>query len=282
MHPARDPGPARGLLHADAGAGRFHHARLAPSIALQDVVQHYWWVAWDLQDAPPQVRETLPHPNVHLVFDAQGATVNGVRTRRFGKRLEGCGAAFGIKFRPGGFRCLWDRPASTLRERTLTLAQCIGDTLAGAFARDIAASTDDDARVATAEAWLTRLLRTPPGDDARLAACIVETIERDSCIRRVDDVTARWHVSERRLQRLFGEQVGVGPKWVIQRFRLHEAVERIAASSRALDWAQFAQDLGYYDQSHFIRDFRRLVGATPADYLRRSRGALRTAPVAVP
>ncbi len=274
--PVRDPGPARGLLRADDDEDRFHHARIAPSAAMQDVVQHYWSVAWDLEGGPPRVRHTLPHPHAHLVFDAQGAMVHGVHTRRFTKLLQGCGGAFGVKFRPGGLRCLCDAPLSRLRERTLPLAQLVGDAVADAFARDIARGLDDAARVASAERWLAKLAETMPGDDARLAATIVETMERDASIRRVEDAVARWPISERSLQRLFDAQVGVGPKWVIQRYRLHEAIERIAAAREEPDWAEFAQDLGYYDQSHFIRDFRRLVGETPSAYLRgcrRRRGA---------
>lgn len=56
---------------------------------------------------------------------------------------------------------------------------------------------------------------------------------------RVADVAARHHVSERTLQRLFSAYVGVGPKWVLQCYRLHEAVERLQGQGR-VDWARLA------------------------------------------
>ena len=59
--------------------------------------------------------------------------------------------------------------------------------------------------------------------------------------------------------------VGVSPKWVLQRYRLHEAAERIA-EGRDGDWAATALELGYFDQAHFIRDFKALIGASPAQY----------------
>ena len=74
-------------------------------------------------------------------------------------------------------------------------------------------------------------------------------------------------VGVRTLQRLFDETVGVSPKWVIQRYRLHEAAARMAAAA-AIDWADIALELGYADQAHFIRDFRKLVGRSPADYVK--------------
>jgi AraC-like DNA-binding protein len=72
-------------------------------------------------------------------------------------------------------------------------------------------------------------------------------------------------VSLRQLQRLFSEYVGVTPKWVIHRYRLLEAAERIATGT-VIHWADLAFELGYADQAHFIRDFKRLVGRSPAHY----------------
>jgi AraC-like DNA-binding protein len=64
--------------------------------------------------------------------------------------------------------------------------------------------------------------------------------------------------------------VGVGPKWVINRYRLHEVVERLQESAD-ISFTELAIDLKYFDQAHFIRDFRRFVGCPPAAYTRRNR-----------
>ncbi|WP_334071861.1 helix-turn-helix domain-containing protein [Burkholderia cepacia] len=57
------------------------------------------------------------------------------------------------------------------------------------------------------------------------------------------------------------------PKWVICRYRLHEAADKLAGGE-AVDLAELAQALGYFDQAHFTRDFRKLVGKAPAEYRR--------------
>ena len=72
----------------------------------------------------------------------------------------------------------------------------------------------------------------------------------------------------RALQRLFAEYVGVSPKWTIRRYRLQEAAERLAAAE-SVDWPALALDLGYADQAHFIRDFKRMIGRAPAEYFKR-------------
>jgi AraC-like DNA-binding protein len=90
----------------------------------------------------------------------------------------------------------------------------------------------------------------------------------ETTILKVDNLIERFNYSKRTLQRLFRQYVGVSPKWIIQRYRLHEAAEQIA-SGQAENWPALAVDLGYFDQAHFIRDFKAIVGQSPAEYARR-------------
>jgi transcriptional regulator GlxA family with amidase domain len=82
---------------------------------------------------------------------------------------------------------------------------------------------------------------------------------------RVDQAAAALDVPVRRLQRLFAEYVGAGPKWVLRRARLHEAAAR-ADQGSGLDWVSLAAELGYADQAHMTRDFTAAVGVPPARY----------------
>src|SRR6266699_434040 len=72
-------------------------------------------------------------------------------------------------------------------------------------------------------------------------------------------------MTARTLQRLFADYVGVSPKWVMRRARLHEAAER-ADSGEPVDWAELAADLGYADQAHLTRDFTVTIGVPPTRY----------------
>jgi AraC-like DNA-binding protein len=56
---------------------------------------------------------------------------------------------------------------------------------------------------------------------------------------------------------------------VLQRYRLHEVLERLAPGQPVADWTALALELGWFDQAHFIRDFRALTGTTPTAYRRR-------------
>lgn len=261
----RDPGKPRGILRHSPGPGSFHHVRIAPAPALAGFVQHYWIVRWDLRGHAPQLRETLPHPNVHAVLDTDGAWLHGVHTGRFTNLLEGEGGVFGVKFRAGGFRPFLGRAVSGLRNRSLPLGAVFDD--AGALDASVrAASPDDTAMVEDAQRFL--LARLPPEDgQALLAGEIADAIADDRGIVRVEQLLQRWDMGARSLQRLFNDYVGVGAKWVINRYRLHEAIERLAGGT-PVDWAGLALELGYFDQAHFIRDFKAMTGRTPTDYLR--------------
>lgn len=92
---------------------------------------------------------------------------------------------------------------------------------------------------------------------------------------RVEDLAATHHLAPRTLQRLFRRYVGVSPKWVLKRLRIHKAVERLASAASPA-WTELALDLGYYDHAHFIRDFRLVVGRSPAEYAAEARRGKRT------
>ena len=81
----------------------------------------------------------------------------------------------------------------------------------------------------------------------------------------MEQIVDAFDVSTRKLQRLFNEYVGISPKWMIQRYRLQEAAQRLA-SATAVEWPAIALDLGYSDQAHYIREFKKLIGKSPAEY----------------
>jgi AraC-like DNA-binding protein len=262
----------RGILAPACAAGAFRHARVAPAASLAALVEHYWFVGWDLRGRPPQQQETLPHPNVHLVVEHDADGVYGVHTARYTKALAGRGFAFGIKFRPGGFRPFLGRPVAQIADTRVALASLFGAEGA-CLVRAVRACADSapadavpGALAALAEEFLRA--RLPPADgDAELAAALVDAVAADPGLFSVEALAAQAGMNRRALQRLFQQYVGVGPKWVIQRYRLHEAVAQLQAGA-APDMAQLALDLGYFDQAHFIREFSALVGKPPGAYRR--------------
>jgi len=255
----------RGVLRQRLGAGAFLHDHRAPSPALAGVVEHYWQVSWDLRGLPPQTQETLPHPNVHLVVESGQARIYGVHTGRFTRVLAGQERVFGIKFKAGAFQPFLRAPVSSLLNRSLAVTDVFGAE-AGRFADDVLACADIDAMAAVAEPLLLRHRPAPDPEIERVGALVAD-LAADRSLATVERVAAGNGLTVRALQRLFRHYIGVGPKWVIGRYRLHEAIAQLQAGKPVV-WTELALELGYFDQAHFIRDFRALVGRSPADYLR--------------
>jgi AraC-like DNA-binding protein len=263
MTRAIDADGRRGILNPRAGDAHFTLARHAPAADLAAVVDRYWTVRWDLRGQPPYEQETLPYPCVNVVIGTHRPGVHGVGTSRFVARLDGVGWVIGAKFRPGGFRPFVAVPVSDFTDRELAIADVFGPSGA-TLERAVHACSTDAERVARFESFL-RARCSGPDADAVEAARAVDLAQAEPAIAHVGDLAEGAGMTVRALQRLFRSHVGVPPKWVIRRFRVHEAAERVAAGT-AVDWAALAVDLGYFDQAHFIRDFKAQIGRTPADY----------------
>ena len=275
----------RGVLRPDLAALNFRLTRHAPSGVLAPFVDYYWIPRWDLRGKPPYEQRILPHPNVHLVFEASGAGIFGVDRRLFTRTLSGLGLALGVRFTAGGFRPFWQAPISQLTDRVVPAARLFGpraEKTRQAIMRDSDAGRFDtggfdtggfyaggfDADDARMIGWAEALLRSvlPERDPlAEQVAALVSHITDDPGLRRVDQLSAESGMTARTLQRLFADYVGASPKWVMRRARLHEAAER-ADSGEPVDWACLASDLGYADQAHWTRDFTVTIGVPPSRY----------------
>ena len=255
----------RGVLRPGLAASVLRLDRHKPTDALAPFVDYYWIPRWDLRGRPPHEQTVLPHPNVHLVFEAGGAGIFGVDRRLFTRSLSGLGLAFGVRFTAGGFRPFWQAPISQLTDRVVSAARLFGprtEKTRQAIIGDF--DVDDGVMIGYAEALLHSVM--PERDPlAEQVAGLVSHITEDPGLRRVDELCAVSGLSARTLQRLFADYVGVSPKWVMRRARLHDAAER-ADSGEPVDWAALAADLGYADQAHLTRDFTLTIGVPPSRY----------------
>jgi AraC-like DNA-binding protein len=253
----------RGVLRPALAAERFTLARFEPSPALAPFVDFCWILRWDRRGQPLHEQTILPHPNVNLGFEASGSAIYGVDRRLFTRSLDGQGKALGIRFRPGGFRPFWGSPVSQLTDRVIPAARVFGDAAEGT--RELIMDAAADTQMAGHAEALLLSVRPDPDPAAEEAAALVTLIIGDPALRRVDQLAQACGLTLRGLQRLFADYVGVSPKWVMRRSRLHEAAQR-ADSGEPVDWAQLAADLGYADQAHLTRDFTATLGVSPTRY----------------
>lgn len=241
--------------------------RVVPSPELAPYVHHYWAICWSLRS--PFVGESLPHPATQILRIAssseQSAIVVGPRSGALARPLVGEGRTFGVSFRPAMFHALF---GESLTDRIVPLGEVLGPS-AATWTRAIDAAREPEEKVALAETWLASRLPAPPEHLTRVRD-LAEHVAADRSIVRVEDLVRTSGLGLRALQRAFRTYVGLSPKSVIRRSRLHEALVQLRAD-RPPALAALAASLGYADQAHFGRDFKRTIGQSPQAYLRDAR-----------
>jgi AraC-like DNA-binding protein len=255
------------ILRPQLSSRHFNYRRHEAPSELSDFVENLWTVTWELPAGNSYTAEVLPYPSVNLSVTNTEADVTGLVRCRYDRRLIGRGFAIGVRFRPACFRPFIGWPVSQLTDRHRPIADVLGRPTVELRQR-IEREENQVRRADILTAFLLEDL--PPRDEtALLLADMVSRIGNDRGITRVSQVAALAQMSVRSLQRVFGDYVGAGPKWVIQRFRLQDAAR--AAASESVDWSSLAVELGFADQTHLTRAFTAAIGAPPATYARQAQ-----------
>lgn len=252
-------------------------SRYAPSPHLVDLVERYWIPVWSL--AEPSTQSTLQHPVCLIVVSDSYARFYGVARGRSSVTLEGDGWAVGVMLTPAAGWLVRGGSVAGLADRHVDLTEMSSldadDLVAEVRSAMSADPRDPAAHRSAVRALETRLAAHLPVDEAGLTVNEAVSWLRDHPeVTRVVELADHVGLSERSLQRLVEQRIGMSPKWLIQRRRLHDAVEALKSGQVSL--ADMAAELGYSDQAHFTHDFRTVTGMTPGAYLRDQPGRAAT------
>ncbi len=168
-----------------------------------------------------------------------------------------CPLRFFVEFRPGGLRAFTDLPQAELADQSLPLGEVERD-LDELVRRCWDSAPDLDEFVAAVERGLLARRRETSPLPRLLALWGREAAQP---LARLAGETG---YSRRHLARLFHEEAGMTPKDFLRVARVNAAAARLRAGAPSL--TALAQELGYFDQAHFIHDFRTVCGVTPGGY----------------
>lgn len=265
-----------GILRPEEFARHVSVVRTDTVECLSPWVEYHWTLDWDLPAGTRHPSAVIPHPTCNLTVehgaarpeaDGEAVLVTGVTTRRFDVDVTGRGWVHGVKLRPGGLVALTGCDVRALTDRTVPAKDLLPPSVHDALDRlppGTAAELATDAFCAALRPLAPDAV--DPAYDSLLA--IVEDMLSDRSLLRVEQVAERHGTSRRSLERLFARWVGVGPKWVLARYRMHDVVTALD-EGYAGSLADLAATYGWYDQAHFGRDFTALVGVPPSDYRAR-------------
>lgn len=257
----------RGVLHQQAGAEHYNLRRYFPGAELASLVEQFWLVDWDLRGQPSHTQQNLPDPNFHLVIENTQVRLVCPVSKVYRYTMQGKGRIVGVKFTLGALTPWLAKSPDTCVDQQLDPQLLLGFASEELLAQ--LKQTDSDASVIAAiTPYLLPLVSQPSADLLKLRE-IISAIKQDASLARVEQLAALSGVSVRGIQRSFQRYVGLNPKWLIRKYRLHQALDLLDDQQASI--ADLVAWLDYTDQPHLIRDFKNMLGQTPAQYVGKSQ-----------
>ena len=224
---------------------------IAPSPDLAKFVDAYWWS----DESRFEPRRVLPDGCADIVVDVSGqAFAVGTMTRPLLIDAKDSAGFFGIRFCPGRAALLFRAPLTLITDARVPLSDLTK--------RFPALGEHAHQRISRVEDVLRSLLANVR-QDARVDAA-VEAILRSGGQASIAAVAESAGVSRQHLARAFAYHVGVSPKTFARVMRFRRALALARAGGDC--WADLAAEVGYFDQSHLIAEFRAFAGETPVPF----------------
>lgn len=200
---------------------------------------------------------------VHKPADFLGGHLVNAALLKFSGELK----MFGIKFHPWSSAVLYKMPANELNNRRVPLEDIAGRWVKGYYnllQNELNAGNYKTA-IRSIERELQNWLQNRASNDS-LKYCL-EKIIHSSGDTSIDVISQRLGFSSRHIQKIFKEKRGMPFQYYSRLFRLQKTLKAITKIPGDT-LTGIAHSTGYYDQSHFIKDFTALTGLPPKKFIR--------------
>jgi AraC-like DNA-binding protein len=181
-------------------------------------------------------------------------------------------SVIGVHFRPGGAFPFLRMPAGELRDTTISLDTLWGRTALNLRDQLVAAPSHQDRFEILEQVLLAELLRgaskTILQDRHAAVQFALRWFVAKPHVTTMANVSRRIGLSPKRFIQVFRDETGFTPKVFCRIRRFQQALDRMEGR-KSVEWVSVAQDCGYFDQAHFIHDFRAFSGINPSAYLRQ-------------
>lgn len=248
----------RGHLNPDEFDKNIEFHTYLPPKELQDFLEHFWTLSWQNLEEPYLSEQVMHQPFVDLYLSESGSGIQGTFRNVRTYKAEGSGRIVGARFLPGAFHLLWPGAMADLQEANVPLEDVLPEI------NGTAILNNDDEKVILQLSEILQQRLSVGDDNLALIGKIIAMTENDDT-QTVHRIAVAFGKSDRWIQQLFQDYVGVGLKWLLQRRKLLAAAQVIRDTPQP-DWTAIAYDLGYSSQQHFITDFRKVTGKTPTQY----------------
>lgn len=240
------------------------HTYILPHPALRPYVAHYTFMAEHPQNPPPVLTLVPDASGCFVLMEGENrffGRVYGAASRAVTVQNESAGRArFFVEFWPGGLAHFLSGQAD-LADRRLNFRE-VCPSLFSELCAAFEETEDYDGFVQEVDALLVRKVQTVPA--SALFGRMVGFIRQTGGTRRIRELSRHFCYSERHLSRVFYEQIGLGIKTFSRVVRLNALLRQMKEGT--LCTAALAQEAGFFDSSHLVRELRALTGLTPGEF----------------
>ncbi|MFT3827502.1 MAG: helix-turn-helix transcriptional regulator [Chitinophagaceae bacterium] len=170
---------------------------------------------------------------------------------------------FSVRFHPGGLRPFIPFGLDEITDTYISIKDCWnkeGDILEDRMLNAVSNAE----RINILESFLLQKLATRHSYNPVIDQCVKTIIHHHGNIT-VDQLATSMHIGRRHLERQFIAQVGLSPK-LLARITRFQQVLNIIESNQHHNLTSVAHQGGFYDQAHFIKDFKEFTGLNPKQY----------------
>ncbi|MFE5408215.1 helix-turn-helix domain-containing protein [Microbacterium sp. NPDC056569] len=261
----------------------------APAPPLDGLIDDLYY----LEGVPPYARLLLPAAPAPLLIVNLGAPflIRAATDGDSAEYADGCAVAtptrawkfgyptptrsVGVHFKPWGLAPFLPMPAAELCDRPATIARIWGRPAVAELRRRLASADTPHEMLRLFEEDLAR--RTRVVDGLEIVRQVSSAIAQNGGSMPISDLGMGTRASSTYLAKRFKDVVGVTPKRLARSYRFTFTVLAIDVAA-PIDWGEVAAGAGYFDQAHFIHEFREFTGLTPTQYVEVRRRFLREHP----
>ncbi|MDY8135394.1 helix-turn-helix domain-containing protein [Aquimarina sp. 2201CG5-10] len=172
---------------------------------------------------------------------------------------------FAIRFYPYGFANFATVPIKTLANKETPIKKLFGEKIASKLEEEIIQATDTKQRIEIIEQFLLKKLSEQSTVD-NIVRTTVDTLLSTKGNTSISDILKGDLSKRRQLERKFVKQIGISPKQLGKVIRLQGALKMLL-NNEGESLTNIAYENEYYDQAHFIKDFKEFTGVSPSAFL---------------
>ena len=249
-----------------------------PSPELQPFVKCFWSLDDEKQDEPVKQR-VLPDGCMEMIFHygdlykqyfEDDSTIIQPRSFVFGqitKYIEiaptGISGIISARFLPDGLTPFLDIPVSSLENKAVPISEIFNEE-GKKLEEDIITANENETRIKLIETFLLSKLTETRTIDAITKSCVDIIFQSQGQIGVVE-LADKMNINRRNMERKFTSLIGISPKQLAKVARL-QATLKMLEQKKFTNLTSLAYENGYYDQAHFIKDFKEFTGIIPKSF----------------